>query len=207
MDSNEQPNGAQLFAKMARIMGKIKRLPKSGHNKHFDYKFTTDSDVADTIREHLAEENIAFFAETVAVEPVMGKKSRAQYVFTFACGDTGYTRSCSWFAEADDGQDKGLNKAATAAEKFFLLKTFVMSTGDERDDPDSDAHLSKQQKPTNGTPDYEAEALNWFADKGVAIADVRVILGIEKQPLPAAVDKTGWSKIMRDYAAKMKKAG
>lgn len=66
--------------------------------------------------------------------------------------------------------------------------------------------LRQQQPQGNEQPNYETEALNWFASKGAAFADVRVILGIEKQQLPAANDKAAWAKIMRDYAAAMKKA-
>lgn len=174
MDSNE-PNGAKLFAKMARIMGKLKRMSKGGTNQHFNYKFVTDADVADTIRELLAEENIAFFAEIVnstqsTYEKTSSRGARfvrhslIEFTFTFACGDTGATMTRHWQAEAEDDADKGINKAATAAEKFFLLKTFVMSTGDERDDPDSDSHMNNksQQKPaaqkpaTNGKPAPQA---------------------------------------------------
>lgn len=194
MDSNE-PNGAKLFAKMARIMGELKRLPKTGYNQHFKYAFVTDGDVSDTIRELMAKENIAFFAETVAVEPVNGKKSRAQYVFTFACGDTGATRSCSWFGEADDAQDKGLSKAATSAAKYFLLKTFMISTGDERDDPDAGEQASKsaakstQQKApaTNGNgakafPTKEAAdsfVAHWNATDGLRTDELKLILGVK----------------------------
>jgi hypothetical protein len=164
MDSNEQVNGsAALFAKMARIMGKVKRLKKTGHNNFFNYDFATDSDIADTIRELLAEENIAVFAQLITVDQVtyMSDKNkttwrtRGNFMFTLACGDTGATFSCSWIGEADDTGDKGINKAATAAEKYWLLKTFVMSTGDERDDADNDSHLGKQpakQPASNGKP-------------------------------------------------------
>lgn len=189
MDNNE--NGVKLFQKMARIMGELKRLPKTGFNKHFEYKYATDSDIADTIRELLSKENIAFFAEMVSIEQI-GKKSRAQFVFTFACGDTGFTRSCSWFAEADDGQDKGLNKTATAAEKFFLLKTFVMSTGDERDDADSQGEVRDKKAPqkpatqSNGnaakafpTAAKAADFKAFWYKRGLSEADIKIALGIE----------------------------
>lgn len=202
MDSNE-PNGAKLFAKMARIMGKLKRMSKSGTNQHFNYKFVTDSDVADTIRELLAEENVAFFAEIVnSTQSTYEKQSRngtrfirhslIEFTFTFACGDTGAVMTRHWQAEAEDDSDKGINKAATAAEKFFLLKTFVMSTGDERDDPDADTHLNKQaQKPTsNGNgkpatkafPDVAAKekfVAHWNATDNLTEAQLKIALNVE----------------------------
>ena len=45
-----------------------------------------------------------------------------------------------WTGESLDTQDKGITKAATSAEKYFLMKTFVISTGDAKDDPDSQSH-------------------------------------------------------------------
>lgn len=199
MDSNEQVNGsAALFAKMARIMGKVKRLKKTGHNNFFNYDFATDSDIADTIRELLAEENIAVFAQLISVDQVtyMSDKNkttwrtRGNFMFTLACGDTGATFSCSWIGEADDTGDKGINKAATAAEKYWLLKTFVMSTGDERDDADNDSHLGKQSaKPAaNGKvttikafPNVEAKdkfVNHWNATDNLTEAQLKIALNV-----------------------------
>ena len=46
---------ASLYAKMAKVMGDIERLPKSGHNSHFKYDYATESDIADAIRPLLAK--------------------------------------------------------------------------------------------------------------------------------------------------------
>ncbi len=129
-----EPNG--LYPKIARIMGKLNRLPKTGSHAHFKYKFVTDADVADAVRKELSAENVAFFASMIS-SAKEGKRTVAEFEFTFACGDTGNTQVCKWVGEADDSQDKGLSKAATSAEKYFLLKTFMLSTGDKIDDPDS----------------------------------------------------------------------
>ena len=36
---------AALFAKLARVMSKLERLPKNGYNNHFKYEFVEDADV------------------------------------------------------------------------------------------------------------------------------------------------------------------
>lgn len=125
-----------LYPKIARIMGRLNRLPKTGRNKHFNYAFVTDADVADAVRKELASENVAFFASMINATQE-GKHSVATFEFTFVCGDTGERQVCMWVGEANDTQDKGLTKAATSAEKYFLLKTFMLSAGDVQDDPDS----------------------------------------------------------------------
>lgn len=138
-------NTPNLYTKMAAIMGEITRVPKTGRNKQQNYDFATDSDIADLIRGKLAAHGIAFFASMTDVEQTEIKSAKgstgyhtiAHLEFTFVCGDTGDKMSCTWRGEADDWGDKGVSKAATLGEKYFLLKTFVMSTGDPADDPDN----------------------------------------------------------------------
>lgn len=129
---------AALFAKLAKVMARLSRLPKEGRNTHFNYDFVTDGTIADAVRPALADEGVAFFASMVGVEKIE-KITRAHFVFTFADGETGATYSCPWIGEAIDTQDKGPAKAATSALKYFFLKTFVLSTGDPDDDTDGDA--------------------------------------------------------------------
>jgi len=132
MSDTEIQAQASLFAKLARVMGKLERLPKRGHNDHFGYDFVTIADVADAVRKALAEEGVAFFASMDGLAQE-NHKTVADFTFTFADGQTGATWTCPWKGEAMDTQDKGIAKAATSAEKYFLLKTLILSTGDEED--------------------------------------------------------------------------
>lgn len=154
------PPIATLFAKLARVMGKIETIPKDGRNEFYKYDYATASSVSHSIRKLLSEEKVAFFAETMHIQDAEGKYI-VEYRYTFACGDTGATHSCKWFGESQNTNSKGgiddkaLAKAATIAQKYFLLKTFIASTGD---DPDADAEEnrppSRKQKPaaTNNKP-------------------------------------------------------
>lgn len=138
---------ARLFAKLAHVMGELKRLPKRGYNKHFEYAFVTDADVLDTIRSLLAAEGLAFFASIRGAERVVigqDKAGRDRFKtivycnFTFAEAESGATWTCDWQGEAIDDQDKGTAKAATSALKYFLLKNFMVGTGNMADDSDAD---------------------------------------------------------------------
>lgn len=140
---------AALFAKLARVMGKLERLQRSGHNDHFNYDFVTDGDVSDPVRAALASEKVAFFASMLRAE-TNGKKTVADFLYTFADGETGAIWSCRWTGEAMDSQDKGTAKAATSALKYFLLKNFVLSSGDQADDTDADAAQPKPKKTAKG---------------------------------------------------------
>jgi len=160
----EPVNGkARLYAKMARVMGNMQRIPKTGHNAHFNYDFVTEADIADAVRRAMSEAGIAFFCEIVdwrreSSEVTRRDRSGNNYTvtkwttylqvrFTFACTDTGATIERLWNSEADDDQDKGINKAITAAQKYFLKTTFIISTGDELDDPDNSVDDAQQDKP------------------------------------------------------------
>ena len=157
---------AALFAKLAAVMGQLERLPKSGHNSHFNYDFVTDGDVSDAVRAALAAEGVAFFASMKGTH-LDGKKTTAYFTYTFADGQTGATWSCDWVGEAIDSQDKGIAKAATSALKYFLLKTFVLSSGDPADDIDSD---NASPKPAaNGKPGNDPMTQFWATVKELGI--------------------------------------
>lgn len=138
---------ASLYAKLARVLGKIHRVPKRGRNDFHKYDYATAADVLDTARMLLAEEHVFIFAN---IEEVTRKewivqdnkptqwKTMVKLSFTFCDGDTGVTATKNFEGEGIDALDKGLPKALTAATKYFLQTTFLMSTGD---DPEADVKL------------------------------------------------------------------
>lgn len=141
-----EPKPLGLYSKMALIMGTIKGIGKKGKNQHFNYEFARAEDVTNVIRLKLSEHGIAFFASIVDVKQTATEKKTksgvpymktlATFAFTFVDGETQQERTSTWTGEADDESDKGVNKASTAAEKYFLLKTFLIHTGDQ---PDADS--------------------------------------------------------------------
>jgi len=131
---------------MARVMGATERLPKRGRNDYFNYDFVQDADVLEAVRNAMASVNLALF---VSLEQYAREDNRtiAEFVITFADGDTGAIHPVSWAAEAQDKGDKGLNKAATAAVKYCLLKTFLIPTGDDDPDAGGDAPSKPRRQP------------------------------------------------------------
>lgn len=57
--------------------------------------------------------------------------------FILCCGDTGATEAIHWTGSTQNPGDKAISAAVTVAEKYFLKATFIISTGDVADDPDS----------------------------------------------------------------------
>lgn len=144
-----------IYARMAGIMSQISRMQKTGHNKFQNYDFATDADVLDELRGKLAEANIAFLPSMVKSEQVIGETKKGDptthtvcyFEFRFFCGYTGEVIVALWQGEATDNSDKGINKAATAAEKYFLMKTFMISTGNDPDAESPETTRRNNQRP------------------------------------------------------------
>lgn len=187
----QNPNAA-LFAKLARVMGRLQRVPKNARHPHHGYMYASADDVFDAVRAALAAENLAILPTFIKFEQKPLENSKqvrtwATFDFTFACGDTGATWTCRWEAEADDTQDKGLNKVATAAMKYFLLKTFVLSTGDSDEEGEDDGAAPAQQngkvKPERRIPppDVKAKAADNGQQSSTAWNEETSIAWVNKQ--------------------------
>jgi hypothetical protein len=215
---------AALFAKLARVAGKIGNLEKTGTNTHFNYKFVEENAVSDTVRRLLSDEGIAFFAsmDHVEINTISTPNNKGgetltihavcTFTFTFADGETGATFACRWHGEAKDQQDKAINKAATAALKYYLLKNFMISTGKRKDDPDTDSRLDRtnatrqssatqnagpkpqQQNKPAPTPNPPQASSGSVLDTGFSVETGRNFLGWAKRNYGLSED--GVSKIL-----------
>jgi hypothetical protein len=174
----EESTKKTLATKLAKVLGEVSRIPKSGRNKFQNYDYATESDALDAIRPLLSKHNIAVFFDCLSVEELDNNRTRVQIQVEMVCGDSGESRSSICFGEARDAdnkgktQDKGLYKAMTGAMKYWMFKTFMISTGD---DPETDhgnepysANTSRSSvKPASKKaathPSAPAQAQNEFA--------------------------------------------
>lgn len=143
---------AKVAAKMAAVMSEVRRVHKGGYNDHHRYAFASASDVVDMIRGLLSRHGLALVQSPTDVwwEDVRTRNGtstvcRGWFQMALVCGETGAQFVVPWLGEAQDSMDKGFNKAATAAQKYFLLKTFLVSTGDE-EDPDAQGEPAPASK-------------------------------------------------------------
>lgn len=141
--ADERAARASLYAKMAHVLGAISRIPKNGYNTHFKYAFATASDITDAVRAEMSQAGLCMFVSIEDVQRIPMQTRSGETTNTVITlqisicdGDTGVCWISSWKGEGIDNQDKGISKAVTAAVKYFLIKTFMISTGDTSDDPD-----------------------------------------------------------------------
>ena len=128
--------------KLAKVLGEIHTIPKEGFNAHFNYHYVREDTLTEVIRPLLAKWGVALVFGAVKVEDLASEDDRGTWTrvwcqFTLTDCD-GHKMSVLCPGEGTDAKhpDKALYKAMTGATKYFLYKTFLVSTGDdpERDD-------------------------------------------------------------------------
>lgn len=137
-----------LYQKLVEVMTEIGRVEKRGYNDFHKYAYVMESDLMEAVRQRLADRNVLLIP---AVESVQHDDTLTTAVmrFTFVDAESGEKHEVQWAGTGDDKGDKGLYKAFTGAEKYFLMKMFLISTGD---DPEGDTRTDKRadNKPDAG---------------------------------------------------------
>jgi hypothetical protein len=144
-----------LTQKLCQVMATVDRIPKTGRNDYHGYSYAEESVIVEAIRKELATRNVMLYpslqtrmlGDGTGAITVEGGITTVLMTYTFVDGDSGETMESAWAGQGQDSGDKGLYKAYTGAQKYFLLKTFLMPTGDEKgaDDPENPA---KEALPT-----------------------------------------------------------
>lgn len=162
-----------LITKLADVMAAVERIPKRGHNSFHNYDYATEGDIAATVRAELAKRHVMLIPAITGMQrdPVGEKGSVLTTLtmeFTFLDGESGESITRPWLGAGTDKEDKGAYKAMTGGEKYFLLKTFLMPTGD---DPEAEnghvAHVgpeaatpatstAPQPRPSSSRPSFAA---------------------------------------------------
>lgn len=155
--SDEIEGIPSLYAKLAAVMQEIGYVKKAGRNTFHGYDYVTEADLVDAVREKLAARNVVVIPSLSGIDErgvtnAKGKASTvttARVAFTFCDGDSGQTHTAEWAGAGDDPADKGLYKAYTGAVKYFLMKSFLIPTGD---DPEADEGTDKRSADGQSSP-------------------------------------------------------
>jgi len=140
--------------KLSKVMGEIHTIPKEGYNSHFEYHYVKEDTLTEHIRPLLAKWGLSLVFGAVKIEDMATGDERGTWTrvwcrFTLIDCD-GHKMDVLCPGEGTDARhpDKALYKAMTGATKYFLYKTFLVSTGDdpERDDDPSSTTPPKGRK-------------------------------------------------------------
>ena len=183
MAESAQAKKKTLAKKLASAIAEVEKLPKDGHNNHFNYDYVTEGGVVEAVAKLMDKHGILIVPtvrhswqekrETVTKE---GPRSswHSFVIMDYCLKDTETDEeivSGGWPGEGMDSGDKGFYKAMTGAQKYFLLKTFMIPTGDdpEKDDGKTTEAPSKpRQTPDSTISKAQAALLHvWFDIAGV----------------------------------------
>lgn len=143
----EKTENVGLLKKLALVMADVSNIPKNGVNTHFGYKYVLDTDVAKAVHDAFVEHGVVMIPSMIGSQRDENN-TVCRFVFTLYDAESGESIAVPWEGEAYDQQDKGINKAATAGLKYFLLKLFLISTGDLQADADAGPKKLAEGKPT-----------------------------------------------------------
>jgi len=154
IESESSPKFMNLAKKMLLVMKDVEKIPKNGYNKFHNYKYVKESDVVKELRIAFTKHNVMCFSSTV--DRTMHETNNSKQPFlvtvkiklTFVDADSGEFMVCYSFGDGIDSGDKGIYKAMTGAQKYALMKTFMIETGDDPEGASEPAqsHYQKVKK-------------------------------------------------------------
>ena len=147
-----------LHQKLLELQKAVTFVAKDGKNMSDKYDYTSSSGILSVVRPKMDELGLLLFmdANDAVFHEGMTKSGTTRflvevwYTFTWVDVDSGEKLSVKWYSNgADLAGEKAPGKAATYAEKQFLLKNLHIPT--DRDDPDRDAKSKSGEPVQKGT--------------------------------------------------------
>ena len=137
LNANERRLIAMLATRKLAVMACVKGMKKDGRNTFQSYDYVTDENVLHTMRGLFIDNGLAFSYSSDKVLDVRdgGGKIGNVYTILITCTltdcNTGYSETGHCVGSGADRGDKGVYKAITSAVKYYLLKNFLVPTGDD----------------------------------------------------------------------------
>ncbi len=133
----------KLAAKLLKIFQEMGSVPKKGHNKHQNYYYMREVDVMEALKEQLIANKVIMLTSSkfVDIQKKDGKDktefvTTVETIHTFLDTESGEKEIITSVGSGYDSSDKGASKAITAAFKYAVTKTFMIS--DEGADIEND---------------------------------------------------------------------
>jgi hypothetical protein len=133
----------KLYQKIAAVMAEVEKIPKHGRNDHFGYDFVQEVDLTEHLRKLLVKHGLVILPSLDSIERD-GNLTTARMTYVIVDTETGEKEIFSWAGESTDKGDKGLYKAYTGAGKYFLMKAFMVVSGDDPEEGNIEKKPAKQ---------------------------------------------------------------
>jgi len=133
-----------IAAKLVKVMEECSVIRKNGNNDFHHYKYATSADVLEKVNASLVKNKIASVVvpEIVSGCDVVTNKGNTEHLvvvqvsITLIDTDSGEQLVVSGIGSGQDGGDKAVMKAQTAAIKYAYMLSLAISTND---DPEADS--------------------------------------------------------------------
>lgn len=222
-----------LAQKLLELQKNVDSVIKDGKNQSDKYDFASDENVLDTFRPKMDELGLLLIPEVTDAQVHEGqtRSGTARYLTEMTMRmrwydtESGEELPIPWYAQGVDlAGEKGVGKALTYAEKYFLLKFFHVAT--KKDDPDNDGRTGSGEKRVRGTqaqkenidyyrmaiPQMLGELYDGDTDKikagliAITKNDSRGFPGVDDVAnLSAAALPVAYAKIKKAYTARLGK--
>jgi hypothetical protein len=163
-----ETDSRNVYQRLVAVRRQVSGLAKDGTSQQ-KFKYVSSNNVLGTIRPLLDAEGLAL--EVRVLDHTLhskwsGQSDQKEHLteltveFVWVNMDSPEQRIvCPWYGQGLDTGEKGVGKALTYAEKYFLLKQFSIPT--DEDDPDSgsgsNGHQQRQAPPQAQAPQPAAD--------------------------------------------------
>lgn len=161
-----------IFEKLIEVRKVVPYLQKD--TAGYQFKYVSSSQTLGALREKMDEMGLLLVPKIVKVRVSdhQTKSGNQEYFteiwshFTWVNAEKPEeTVKCPWYGQGLDSGEKGVGKAATYAEKYFLLKFFNIAT--DKDDPDAQqGNKPPANAPRDMTPKQKSTIEGKIKDSG-----------------------------------------
>lgn len=147
-----------IYEKLLEMQKQVDKIIKDAKNMSDKYDFASDENVLERFRPMMDEYGLLLIPKVEKTELHEGTTktgttrymTEVHYNMVWHDVESGEELEVPWYSQGVDlAGEKGVGKAATYAEKYFLLKFFHVPT--KKDDPDSDGRTGSGEKKQKGT--------------------------------------------------------
>lgn len=202
---------SKLTEKLIEARKKLIHMPKNGVHqlpRGGSYEYVLADDVLGMCQNVFNEVGIDFQPEIVDADitwydsksgnQMIHARVKASFIFWY--GDE--SQMSMWVGEASDTSDKAIAKAMTSATKYFLIKKFLIPSGENFADPDFDGTTIPDRKAIKKTEAVEKIIENYWMPL-VRRADKA---GVEVTPLPEGINEPMLRTLYTELEKKVKEA-
>lgn len=207
-----------LHQKLLAVRRQVTGLSKDGRSSFGDkFKYVSSNNILSMLRPLMDEQGIVLTSRITGTHLLdkwrEGKEQKEHMTevwveFTWTDADNPTDRIvCEWYGQGLDTGEKGVGKALTYAEKYFLLKQFQIPT--DEDDPDAGhqgsngngnaARQPQQQQPAAAPPPAPKYTLAPAAESKLATL-------MDALEMPDDVRRDAWATVTDADAARALKA-